>query len=159
MRVGVIPFRVEKGRFQICLVSSLSKPDRMTFPKGIVKRKEAWEVAALRELYEEAGCEGEILLRRMPLVFSPRKRPEDSCVFFWCEIKTELNSWPEKKKRNRVWHTLGLDADFLLTRNAGKVYEELLAIGLDQDEREAGAALTAEDLIRQRLAENSSSAA
>ena len=38
MRVGVVPFREKKGRFQICLISSLSKPKRMTFPKGLTKK-------------------------------------------------------------------------------------------------------------------------
>ncbi|MGC6484566.1 MAG: NUDIX domain-containing protein [Candidatus Puniceispirillales bacterium] len=148
MKVGVIPFRLKKDRFEICLIKSRTKPKQMTFPKGMVKRREAWEDAALRELFEEAGCRGNILMRRMPLLLSPRKMPEESCVFFWCEIDEVLKSWPEKKQRERIWHTIGADMDFRLTRNARKIYRELLDLGLDQDNPKV---VTAENWLRQRL--------
>ena len=147
MRVGVVPFREKKGRFQICLISSLSKPKRMTFPKGLTKKGEGWEVAALREMHEEAGLMGTIILRRLPLLLSSRKRPDESCVLFWCKIDNVLRSWPEKKLRARIWHTVGDDMDFQLTRNAAKIYQELLDLDLDQDMDSPDG----ENLLRQRL--------
>lgn len=147
MRVGVVPFREKKGRFQICLISSLSKPKRMTFPKGLTKKGEGWEVAALREMHEEAGLMGTIILRRLPLLLSSRKRPDESCVLFWCKIDNVLRSWPEKKLRARIWHTVGDDMDFQLTRNASKIYQELLDLDLDQDMDSPDG----ENLLRQRL--------
>ena len=147
MRVGVVPFREKKGRFQICLISSLSKPKRMTFPKGLTKKGEGWEVAALREMHEEAGLMGTIIMRRLPLLLSSRKRPDESCVLFWCRIDNELRSWPEKKLRARIWHTVGDDMDFQLTRNASKIYQELLDLDLDQDMDSPDG----ENLLRQQL--------
>ena len=147
MRVGVVPFREKKGRFQICLISSLSKPKRMTFPKGLSKKGEGWEVAALREMHEEAGLVGTLILRQMPFLLSPRKRPDESCILYWCKIDDMLKSWPEKKLRKRIWHTVGDDMDFRLTRNAAKIYQELLDLGLDQD----NTAHAGENFLRQRL--------
>ena len=151
MRVGVVPFREKKGRFQICLISSLSKPKCMTFPKGLTKKNEGWEIAALREMHEEAGLMGTIILRRLPLLLSSRKRPDESCVLFWCKIDDVLKSWPEKKLRARIWHTVGDDMDFRLTRNASKIYHELIELGLDQDD----AALDGKNYLRQKLMSDS----
>jgi 8-oxo-dGTP pyrophosphatase MutT (NUDIX family) len=123
----------------------------MTFPKGIVKRGEGWEKAALRELHEEAGCKGRILMRRTPLLISPRKRPKDSSILFWCEIDTVQKSWPERKHRQRIWHTVGSRMNFRLTRNAKKVYKELLDLGLDQDTGKSKAGGSTENWLRQRL--------
>ena len=146
MRVGVIPFREKQGRFQICLISSISKPERMTFPKGLTNKNEGWEVAALREMHEEAGLVGTIIMRRMPFLLSSRKRPHEACILFWCKIDDVLKSWPEKKLRGRIWHTVGDNMDFRLTRNAGKIYQELLDLGLDQHH-----AHTNENLLGQKL--------
>ena len=132
MRVGTIPFRAKKGKFQICLISSRSKPGRMTFPKGQVKNNEGWEEAARRELREEAGLKGHILMPRSPLVFSPRKRPVESCIFYWCRVDEVMANWPESKHRDRIWHSVGSKMDFKLTHNARKIYRELLKLGLGQ---------------------------
>ena len=147
MRVGVIPFRQKQDRFQVCLISSVSKPDQMTFPKGMVKSGEGWEHAALRELHEEAGLKGDILLRRMPLLISPRNRPKESCIFYWCHIHDVLTSWPEKKIRDRIWHTIGDVMPFNPTRNAGKIYQQLIDLGLDQ----ALTSSDAEQTLRQKI--------
>jgi ADP-ribose pyrophosphatase YjhB (NUDIX family) len=121
----------------------------MTFPKGSTKNGEGWERAALRELREEAGCKGQIVMRRMPLALSPRKAPEESCILYWCEIDTVLKSWPEKKQRERIWHTVGEKMDFRLTRNARKIYKELLDLGLNQDNKKSGT--SAENWLKLRL--------
>ncbi len=123
----------------------------MTFPKGATKRGEGWERAALRELHEEAGCKGKILMRRRPMVVSPPKAPEESCVFFWCEIDTVLKSWPAKKQRDRIWHTVGGKKKFRFTRNAGKIYKELLKLGFDQDNGKSGESISAENWLKLQL--------
>lgn len=147
MKVGVVPFREKAGRIEICLISSRSKPGQITFPKGIVKSGEALEKAALRELYEEAGLKGEILFRRTPLLLSPRKRPEETCVFFWCRIDTVKKSWPEQKIRDRQWHKISTPLPENLTRNAIKIYRQLLKLGLDQEHL----MLNAERLLAQQI--------
>ena len=98
-------------------------------------------------MHEEAGLMGTIILRRLPLLLSSRKRPDESCVLFWCRIDDVLRSWPEKKLRARIWHTVGDDMDFQLTRNASKIYQELLDLDLDQDMDSPDD----ENLLRQRL--------
>ena len=147
MRVGTIPFRQKKGKFQICLISSLSKPGEMTFPKGWVKSDEGWVEAALREMREEAGLKGRILMRRRPLVLSPRKRPEESCIFYWCRVDEVKAKWRESRDRDRIWHNVGGKMDFKLTDNAKEIYRELLKLGLD---KEVDAAAI-EDWLRGRL--------
>ena len=51
-----------------------------------------------------------------------------------------------KKLRARIWHTIGDDMDFRLTRNASKIYHELIELGLDQDMD----SLDDENYLRQR---------
>lgn len=57
---GGVVFRRREGQTEIALIS-VGDPPRWQLPKGLVDAGEAPEVAALREVREEAGVEAELI--------------------------------------------------------------------------------------------------
>jgi 8-oxo-dGTP pyrophosphatase MutT (NUDIX family) len=58
---GGVAFRQQDGRTEIALIKVSGKEERWQLPKGIVEDGEAPEVAARREVREEAGIETELV--------------------------------------------------------------------------------------------------
>ncbi len=61
-RAGGIVFRMNDKQPEYLLVTSNSNKSRWIFPAGHVELNETKEAAALREVLEEAGIRGEIIL-------------------------------------------------------------------------------------------------
>lgn len=57
---GGVVFRRREGQIEVALIS-VGDPPRWQLPKGLVDAGEAPEVAALREVREEAGVEAELV--------------------------------------------------------------------------------------------------
>jgi 8-oxo-dGTP pyrophosphatase MutT (NUDIX family) len=62
-QAGGIAYRIENGVPRVMLVQAKKNPSHWIFPKGHIELGESEESAALRELVEEAGIEGEIVTK------------------------------------------------------------------------------------------------
>ncbi|GER45571.1 nudix hydrolase homolog 17 [Striga asiatica] len=117
--VGCIPYRIRKNNnkshlihgtliedVEILLISSQKSP-RMMFPKGGWELDEDIELAASRETLEEAGVIGLLGEKLGEWIFkskSQEKYHEGS--MFPLLVTEELDTWPEKNVRRRVWMTV-----------------------------------------------------
>lgn len=151
MKVGAIPLYRGQGGLRVCLVSTSSSRKRFTFPKGVVKRRESWERGALRELSEEAGATGRILMPRHPLVLADEKRPSESVVLYWCEILTIDDAWKEDDLRRRIFCSVNRMPRVKLGRTGKEVFKEIVELGLDGDPRDDSGQLGVVERIRARL--------
>ncbi|CAA0811264.1 Nudix hydrolase 17- mitochondrial, partial [Striga hermonthica] len=113
--VGCIPYRIRKTSrsplihgtliedVEVLLISSQKSP-RMMFPKGGWELDEDIELAASRETLEEAGVIGLLGEKIGEWRFkskSQEKYHEGS--MFPLLVTEELDTWPEKSVRRRVW--------------------------------------------------------
>jgi 8-oxo-dGTP diphosphatase len=57
---GGVAFRKRRGRIEVALIC-VGEQSRWQLPKGIIDRDEATEIAAMREVREEAGIETELV--------------------------------------------------------------------------------------------------
>ncbi len=57
---GGVVFRRHGRRLEVALIS-VGQPPRWQLPKGLVRKREATEAAALREVREETGLNGEVV--------------------------------------------------------------------------------------------------
>ncbi|XP_050235231.1 nudix hydrolase 13, mitochondrial [Mercurialis annua] len=124
---GCIPYRIRKDasdtdhRIEVVMVSSPNRTD-FVFPKGGWEDDETMFEAACREAMEEAGIKG--ILREEPLgVWHFRsKSKENLCsleggckgFMFALEVTEELETWPERENRDRIW--LNIDDAFKFCR-------------------------------------------
>lgn len=108
--VGCIPWRYKKsgkssgvGDIEFLLISSQKSPKWM-FPKGGWELDESMEEAAIRETMEEAGVLGEVGVQLGMWRFKSRSQDcfHEGFMFAF-EVKEELDVWPEKDIRQRVW--------------------------------------------------------
>jgi 8-oxo-dGTP pyrophosphatase MutT (NUDIX family) len=60
-QAGAVTFRLNAGAPEFLLVRSKKNPQHWVFPKGHIEPGESSEAAAVRELREEAGINGEIV--------------------------------------------------------------------------------------------------
>jgi 8-oxo-dGTP pyrophosphatase MutT (NUDIX family) len=60
-QAGGIVFRTDGGQPRILLVRAKKDPQKWVFPKGHIEAGESASQAALREVREEAGVDGELL--------------------------------------------------------------------------------------------------
>jgi len=106
---GAVAFRQAKGRTLYLVVSSSNSAD-WVLPKGHIEPGETPEVAALRELKEEAGVIGEIL--ESVAIQHFQKSTEDVLVQYF--LVRERASTVAAEKRSLRWEDFE-DASQLLT--------------------------------------------
>ena len=98
-QAGAIAFRVVAGAPQIMLVRAKKNPEHWIFPKGHIEAGETAEIAAARELEEEAGVRGESLGQIGSLQFRFRER-DFTVSYYLVDLVSEV---PQKEKRERRW--------------------------------------------------------
>jgi len=99
---GVIPFRLEKGKVEILLVTSRSRK-RWVIPKGIIESDLSPKESAQREAYEEAGVSGNIC-RDIAGTYTYNKWGGTCTVqVFLLKVEKTLENWPESYFRTREW--------------------------------------------------------
>ncbi|XP_075514453.1 nudix hydrolase 18, mitochondrial-like [Primulina tabacum] len=113
--VGCIPYRIRKTNdspqihetsiddLEVLLISSQKSP-RMMFPKGGWELDEDIELAASRETLEEAGVIGSLEDKLGEWIFKSNSQDTFNMgSMFPLFVTEELDVWPEKDVRQRVW--------------------------------------------------------
>ncbi|KAL0415553.1 UNVERIFIED_CONTAM: Nudix hydrolase 17, mitochondrial [Sesamum latifolium] len=116
--VGCVPYRIRKTNespeihgtlvedLEVLLISS-QKSQRMMFPKGGWELDEDIELAASRETLEEAGVVGLLGDKLGKWIFKSKSQEKFHEAFMFSLLVTEeLDVWPEKDLRQRVWMTV-----------------------------------------------------
>ncbi|XP_058732511.1 nudix hydrolase 18, mitochondrial-like [Vicia villosa] len=112
--VGCIPYRYKQdidgnrsNELEVLMVSS-QKTQRLMFPKGGWELDESLQEAASRESIEEAGVIGlvECELGQWNFI-SKRYGIYYEGYMFPLFVKEQLDHWPEKNLRTRVWMSVG----------------------------------------------------
>ncbi|KAK2439526.1 nudix hydrolase 18, mitochondrial [Trifolium repens] len=111
--VGCIPYRYKEdtdgnmsNELEVLVVSS-QKSQRLMFPKGGWELDESLEEAASRESLEEAGVIGKVEYELGQWNFiSKRYGIYYEGYMFPLFVKEQLDQWPEKNVRRRVWMTV-----------------------------------------------------
>ena len=151
MKVGTIPLYRGRDGLKVCMVSTAGSRRRFTFPKGVLRRREAWKKGALRELREEAGLSGRVLVPRYPLVLADRKRPSESVVLFWTEVLAIKGTWREDGLRRRKFLPADRMPGIKLGDMGRKVFREILKLDLGREPDAGFDAAGAMGRIRSRL--------
>ncbi|XP_051147646.1 nudix hydrolase 18, mitochondrial-like [Andrographis paniculata] len=115
--VGCVPYRIKAEKsaeideisiedLEVLLISS-QKSSRMMFPKGGWELDEDIGLAASRETLEEAGVVGLLGDKLGEWIFKSRSQEKQhEASMFSLLVKEELEVWPEKDVRHRVWMTI-----------------------------------------------------
>lgn len=147
----------DEGRRTVMLVTS-RETHRWIIPKGWAEKGLEPYAVAEKEAYEEAGLRGTITrkpigtYRYVKQFRGKRKVKTVPCevAVFMLTVEQQLESWPEKRQRERRWFTPAEAA--LLVEEGGLV---TLLLELAALEIEAG---TAETMPRPSVSESSPSA-
>jgi 8-oxo-dGTP pyrophosphatase MutT (NUDIX family) len=99
LQAGAIAFRIVDDALQIMLVRAKKTPEHWIFPKGHIEPGETAEIAAARELEEEAGIVGESLGPIGSIEFRFREK-DISVEYYLFRCVAEV---PRKEKRERRW--------------------------------------------------------
>jgi 8-oxo-dGTP pyrophosphatase MutT (NUDIX family) len=99
VQAGAIAVRRESAEPLVLLVSARKNPEHWVFPKGHVEPGEEPARAALRELLEEAGVEGEILGRVGASRFRSGGEEIEATYF----LVRAVNDGEDREGRRRAW--------------------------------------------------------
>ena len=101
-QVAVLPFRVEKNRLEILLITSIKKK-KWILPKGIAENNISYMESAANEAYEEAGVKGHVI--KDPLDSYTVKKWGGLCnvQVYPMVVEKEKSKWPENYVRKRKW--------------------------------------------------------
>ncbi|KAL8229339.1 hypothetical protein R6Q57_014239 [Mikania cordata] len=109
--VGCIPYRIKgnKGKnledaLEVLVISAQREGKGMLFPKGGWETDESIKEAALRESLEEAGVFGNVerILGKWHFTSKSNDTSYEGFMFPLL-VKEQLDLWPEKNIRQRVW--------------------------------------------------------
>lgn len=101
---GVIPYRLEKGKIEILLVSSRKKK-RWVIPKGIVEPDLTPQDSAAKEALEEGGILGEVLPESVGTYTYEKWGGVCRVVVFLLKVTSLEANWLENY-RERQWFSL-----------------------------------------------------
>jgi len=101
---GVIPYRLEKGKIEILLVSS-RKSKRWVIPKGIVEPDLTPQDSAAKEALEEGGILGEVLPESVGTYTYEKWGGVCRVVVFLLKVTSLEANWLEDY-RERQWFSL-----------------------------------------------------
>lgn len=106
LQFGAIPWRRGSNGIEFCLITS-RRTKRWIFPKG---GRVAWlsaSASAAQEAFEEAGVEGDIAEQPVGSYHGVKRRNGGDIPIlvemYPLEVRIELEDWPEKKQRERLW--------------------------------------------------------
>jgi 8-oxo-dGTP pyrophosphatase MutT (NUDIX family) len=105
LQACAIPYRVEAGRIEVCVVTSRRKR-RWVFPKGIVEAGETDRQAALKEAREEAGVRGRIVNEALGSYERRKWGLRFVVTCYLMHVDRQQRTWRESSLRERAWLTL-----------------------------------------------------
>ncbi|ROT99064.1 NUDIX hydrolase [Histidinibacterium lentulum] len=103
---AVLPWRVDKGKLRVCLVTSRGT-GRWIIPKGWPMDDMSPAEAAAVEAWEEAGLKGRVSPRPIG-IYATRKRFEETefpviAILYGMQVAASASSFPERAERKRKW--------------------------------------------------------
>jgi 8-oxo-dGTP pyrophosphatase MutT (NUDIX family) len=124
---GVVVRTIKNSPPMCLLVTELNNNKKWVLPKGHIEVEERAQVAAIREVYEEAGCWTRIQkhLRTSSLDIN---RPGPVVHWFLMDLIEECDIWPEDS-RERTWLSFDnavKEATYEETKDLLRMTEELL---------------------------------
>ena len=102
---AVLPFKKEKGKYFILLVTSRSK-NKWVIPKGIIEDNLTARESAEKEAFEEAGIEGKSNKKSLGSYEYSKWGGKCEVEVFPLVVKSELEEWPEMHLRKRKWFSI-----------------------------------------------------
>lgn len=130
---GAVVFRIFQGELEFLLVSSSTNSRRWTFPKGGIETALSAENSALKEVYEEAGVDCEIVESLGSYRFVKGGMIQDVQMFA-ARYVCDSEDWPEMEIRERKWvstnQAFKMLSEFLVPF-AADVYNRVTAWGLE----------------------------
>ena len=99
---AVIPFRVKNNQIEILLITSLNS-GKWIFPKGIVEDNLTAQESALKEAFEEAGVEGEVLDILIGDYSYDKWGGTCHVQVYPLHVKKIFDQWLESGERKRCW--------------------------------------------------------
>lgn len=122
-QAGAVPFRRNaRGDVEVLLVSN-SGGDLWIFPKGHLDPGLSHTDQAALEAYEEAGIVGSILEPGIGnFRYSKNSRDYEVEVYLMV-VREELERWPERASRRRLWVPLDRAAEVHSREDAQEVFE------------------------------------
>ena len=102
-QAGAIPFRHQDGQLEYCLITSSSQANFWTIPKGTIEPGDSPETTALKESFEEAGIEGELVGKSLGSYQYRKNGGEYEVAMFLMRVTSELAKWDEAHVRKRQW--------------------------------------------------------
>lgn len=109
-QAGAITIKKDRNQEFVLLVRSRKDPSHKVLPKGHIEEGETAQIAALRELQEEAGVVGEILGRAGDIEFS-RQGSIYHVTYFYCKFIEKSGEGEEG--RSPDWYTIEETKDLL----------------------------------------------
>lgn len=101
-QAAVIPYRVENGEIQICLITTRRK-GRWGIPKGNIKTGHSFEQTALEEAYEEAGLRGDIVDEPLGIFRYYKSSDLRQAIVVLMSVSSAEDVWKEVDARIREW--------------------------------------------------------
>jgi 8-oxo-dGTP pyrophosphatase MutT (NUDIX family) len=138
-QAGGVVVRMDGDRLSVLLVRAKKNPALWIFPKGHIEAGESAAEAALREVREEAGVDGELMgPAGAPLEFFSGKEYVSVQYF----VVRAVREWPETDGREKRWFDADAARDALEFESA----QEILRAAVAHVRSTAGSATTSEHL-------------
>lgn len=99
---AVIPYRVNEGKLEILLVTSIRKK-KWIVPKGYIEFNLTAFESAKKEAFEEAGVVGSNETVEVGQFINEKKNRKELVKVYTMEVDEELDDYPEKNLRKRKW--------------------------------------------------------
>lgn len=99
---AVIPYRLNEGKLEILLVTSIRKKNWIV-PKGYIEFNLTPFESAKKEAFEEAGVVGSNETVEVGQFIAEKKNRKEIIKVYTMEVDEELNDYPEKNLRKRKW--------------------------------------------------------
>jgi 8-oxo-dGTP pyrophosphatase MutT (NUDIX family) len=124
-QAGSVVLRSEGGRLSVLLVRSKKDPTIWVFPKGHIEDGEDAPGTALRETWEEAGVQGEIIAPvGAPLEFDSGGEPV-SVLYYLVRARREA---PSPEGRDKQWLAVDDALNVLAFESARQKLREAIAV-------------------------------
>jgi 8-oxo-dGTP pyrophosphatase MutT (NUDIX family) len=98
---GAVVFKIIDNKIEILLVTSVSGKE-WVFPKGGVELNLSARASAAKEVYEEAGVEGQVGMKLGEYRFIKNGQIQEVTMFAMQYTK-DADDWPEQVSRDRKW--------------------------------------------------------